>query len=426
MKLQRPLEPQLAPSTVAFLKNDAAEPLQTQVATLVQLILRDAVAARTSDIHLDAQESSYRIRFRVDGALHDVTTLDHELGKRVLRYFRTTSGLKNPKPHEPQDGRLHVAIGERPWEIRFTAAPAAFGEKASLRLLNRQQLDRSISELGLSEATLDLIRTWTDDSMGMLVVAGPTGSGKTTTLYALLHELKMRQRSVVTIEDPVEYQIEGITQLEVHEDHGMTFAQGLKSMLRLDPDYLLVGEVRDAESASTAVDAAGAGHILMTTLHCRDAVGAVTMLRNYAVQDHEIAAALKLVIAQRLVRKLCTKCRVYEPHSTDEKRWLDRLSIECPRRTWHATGCDGCNKTGFHGRLGVFEVWPLDNTCERLIASHASEQELWQRFLIQNHPILLQDGLTKASNGLTTLEELKGMGVSGQGHLLMAPRRHRM
>ena len=241
MKLNRPLERQLAPSVHAFLKKDAPESHHTRTATLVRLLLEEAATARTSDVHLDPHESDYCIRFRIDGALHDVAMLDLETGKRLLRYFRTTAGLDNPKPHEPQDGRLHLEIDDQPWEIRFTAAPSSFGEKAALRLLNRQRLERSISELGMSDATLDLIKTWTEDSTGMLVVAGPTGSGKTTTLYALLHELKTRQRSIVTIEDPVEYQVEGITQLEVHENHGMTFVEGLKSMLRLDPDYLLVG-----------------------------------------------------------------------------------------------------------------------------------------------------------------------------------------
>ncbi len=426
MKLQRLLEAHLGRSFNAFLKNDVPESLHAGLATLVELMFEDAVAARTSDIHLDPHQSSYCVRFRIDGALHDVAVLDRQTGMRLLRYFRTSAGLSNPKPHELQDGRLNVQIQELPWEIRFTTAPSAFGEKASLRLLNRQGLERSISELGMSNATSQLIQTWIEDSSGMLVVAGPTGSGKTTTLYALLHELKMRQRSIVTIEDPVEYQVEGITQLEVHEEHGLTFAQGLKTMLRLDPDYLLVGEVRDPESASTAIDAAGAGTILMTTLHCRNAVSSVTMLRNYDVQDYEIATALKLVIAQRLVRQLCSECRVYESLASDENRWLERLHMDLPNKTWHARGCEKCSQTGFHGRLGVFEVWPVDNTCERLIASHGTESDLWQHFLVQKLPILLQDGLVKAANGLTTLAELRGMGISAQGHLLTPSKRQRM
>jgi len=303
----RKLEPQLAPAFHAFTKSLASNPEEKRVTTRTLRLFEDAIAARASDIHIDPNGKDYSIRFRIDGALHDVATVVLNEGTRFLRYFRTMAELGPPKPHHPQNGHFHLEVHGEAWEFRLSSVPAVLGEKVALRLLNRKRLEIRIADLGMSDETLDAIRIWTEDSTGMLLVAGPTGCGKTTTLYALLHELKMRQRSIVTIEDPVEYQIEGITQIQVHEALGLTFSEGLKTMLRLDPDYLLVGEIRDADSAATAIDAAGAGRILMSTLHSRDAVGVITMLRNYGIEDHEIAAVLEVVVAQRLVRRLCEK-----------------------------------------------------------------------------------------------------------------------
>ena len=420
--MKRKLESQLAPAFHAFVESGTPDPALPVTTTSALRLFEDAIDVRSSDIHIDPQESMCRIRFRIDGALHDVAEIEKETGTRLVRYFRTKAELGPPKPHEPQNGRMHMELHGEPWEIRLSTAPAAFGEKIALRLLNRRQLEKRISELGMARKTLEEIEAWTEDSAGMLLVVGPTGSGKTTTLYALLHELKMRQRSIVTIEDPVEYQIEGITQIQVHESTGMTFAEGLKAMLRLDPDYLLVGEIRDRESASTAIDAASAGRILMSTLHTRDAVGAVTMLRNYGVEDYEIAAALEMVVAQRLVRRLCEKCKKFEPADDSEKRWMDRLEIEYPKDCWHAAGCKECDGTGFQGRLGVFEVWRLNEECEQNILNHSDELHLRQVLLSHEHPILLQDGLLKAAQGQTTLAELQGMGASSQGYLLRYPR----
>jgi general secretion pathway protein E len=426
MRTTRKLEPQLAPAFHAVEQSETPNPEELHATIRTLHLFEDAIAARASDIHLDSHGDEYCIRFRIDGTLHDVAMVELEEGIHFLRYFRTMAELGPPKPHVAQNGRIHMNIHGEPWEIRMSTAPAALGDKVALRLLNRKQLEIHISDLGMSSETLQAIRNWTEDSTGMLVVAGPTGSGKTTTLYALLHELKMRQRSIVTIEDPVEYQIEGITQIPVHEANGLSFAEGLKAMLRLDPDYLLVGEIRDRDSAGTAIDAAGAGRILLSTLHSRDAVGVITMLRNYGIEDYEIASALEIVVAQRLVRRLCEKCKKLEPPTDAEKRWMDRLGMEYPKDCWHATGCKDCSLTGFHGRLGVFEVWQLSEECDQSILNHADELHLRKALLTHDHPILLQDGLIKAAQGLTTLTELQGMGASSQGYLLNYPHRTKM
>lgn len=413
MKESRKDQPHLAP------RYHSSEPgsQKQQTSEGVRRLLEDAVKARASDIHLDPNSANYCVRFRIDGTLHDVASVSRDEGEHFLRYFRTQAELGLPKPHEAQNGRIHMQILKQPWEIRFSSAPAILGDKLALRLLNSGQLEKRIFELGMSGETLRAIKEWTEESVGMLLVAGPAGCGKTTTLYALLHELKMREQSTVTIEDPVEYRIDGITQIQVSEDHGMTFAEGLRIMLRLDPNYLFVGEIRDRLSAVTAVDAAGAGRVLMSTLHSRDAVGVVTMLRNYGIEDHEIAAALEMVVAQRLVRRLCGHCRkLGEPLET-EMQWFTRLGIDPPKQCWHSAGCAACDQTGYHGRIGIFEVWRLSDQCKQDILHHANELELRNKLRTMDHPFLFQDGLLKAAQGLTTIPELQATGTSSQAHL---------
>jgi type II secretory ATPase GspE/PulE/Tfp pilus assembly ATPase PilB-like protein len=242
----------------------------------------------------------------------------------------------------------------------------------------------------------------------MFLVTGPTGAGKTTTLYALLHELRMLERSIVTLEDPVEYDIDGITQLQVDEDHGLTFRNGLKAMLRLDPDFLLLGEIRDVESARTAAAAASSGHVLLSTLHSHDPVNAVTTLRHWGLADYEITAALQVVVSQRLVRRLCPACRKQEAPKPRELRWLRGVVEEVPDAIWHAVGCGECRGLGYQGRVGVFEVWRLQDDDLDLIADHATERAVRQHLRKRRHQTLVNDGLEKARSGETTVCELLG------------------
>jgi general secretion pathway protein E len=247
----------------------------------------------------------------------------------------------------------------------------------------------------------------------MLLVAGPTGTGKTTSLYALLHELRLLDCSVITIEDPVECQIDGISQIQVDEPHGLTFAEGIKAILRLDPDYMLVGEIRDGSSARAAVDAAATGRTLMSTIHTRDAVGSVTVLRNLGLADHEIAAVLSIIVSQRLVRRLCPHCRTCGPPTEREARWLDTVKVPVPDTTWHAVGCDKCRDIGYRGRMGVFEVWRLDEHDYGLILDHADERSIRDRLCHTDHNFLLADALVKVESGITSIEELRSMGGFG-------------
>jgi general secretion pathway protein E len=295
-------------------------------------------------------------------------------------------------------------------DLRLAQAPCLRGDKLSIRVFSNSNEAMILPDLGLEETGLEDLEDWLDDVSGMLLVCGPTGSGKTTTLYTMLHQLKLHERNVMTIEDPVEYEIEGINHIQLDTRHGMTFNEAIKSMLRLDPDYLMVGEIRDAASAEAAITAATSGHALMSTLHSRDAVGAVEMLRNYGINGLELSSSLILIVAQRLVSKLCPHCCVEEAPSEDERRWLERLSRKVPETVWHARGCEECNQTGYHGRTGVFEVWRINRDEYQLILEDADRRSLYQSLARRGHSFLLDEGLKKASKGVTSLDELRAMG----------------
>jgi type II secretory ATPase GspE/PulE/Tfp pilus assembly ATPase PilB-like protein len=267
-----------------------------------------------------------------------------------------------------------------------------------------------LQDLGLHAEGLEAIHEWLGHVSGMLLVAGPAGSGKTTTLYALLHKLKLHERSVITVEDPTEYQVDGINHIQIDKLHGMNFVEGVKAMLRLDPDFLMLGEIRDNDSAHAALTAASSGRALMSTLHSRDAVAVVETLRNYGLTGHEISANLMLVVSQRLVRLLCPHCRVKAGPNNEEKHWLHGLGRPAPRKVWHARGCEQCHGVGFKGRTGIFEVWRIDAEEYQLILDDADRRTLYRHLTGRGHRFLLDDGLAKAAEGLTTLSELRTIG----------------
>ena len=295
------------------------------LATIADELITEAVRIGASDVHVTPYSDRVLIRIRVDGAMLDVLELPVPSGMQLIHHFKVMAGMDPTRAFRPTDARQTRHVDGHEVDLRLACAPCVAGENLAIRLLSPQRLRRTVEDLGLCEPERCPIEKWLAGSAGMLLAAGPTGSGKTTTLCALLHELKMTDRRVVTIEDPVEYQIDGVAQMQVDERHGLTFAEGLRAMMRLDADYLLLGEIRDAETAQVALEASTSGRVLMSTLHSRDAFGAVTALRNWGLADHEIATCLSMVIAQRLVRKLCPYCRRRGPPTETTVQWLTML-----------------------------------------------------------------------------------------------------
>ncbi|MCW8917306.1 MAG: GspE/PulE family protein [Gammaproteobacteria bacterium] len=377
---------------------------------LADALLRDAARERATDLHLDAQSRGILVRLRIDGVLHDAALLDHEPGKLLVNQLKALARLDPVIRFVAEDARLGYELDGEMLDLRLTRAPCLHGDKLSIRLFDRPIMPHQLQELGLHAQGLEELQEWLGSVSGMLLVAGPSGSGKTTTLYALLHRLKLHERSVITVEDPVEYQVDGINHIQIDKFHGMTFVEGVKAMLRLDPDFLMLGEIRDSDSAHAALTAASSGRALMSTLHSRDAVAVIETLRNYGLSGHDIATNLMLVVSQRLVRRLCPHCRVEAGPNNEEKHWLHQLGRPVPKRVWHARGCERCHGVGYRGRIGLFEVWRIDAEEYQLILQEGDRRTLYRHLAGRGHRFLLDDGLAKVQEGLTTLGELRVIG----------------
>ena len=382
--------------------------------SLTDMLLRDAVRERATDIHLDPLRDGVHVRLRIDGKLLDTEVLGHDHGTRLIRHFKVISNLDTSHAFRIADSRITHSVEGRLIDLRLAAAPTVAGEKLSIRLLEPDRVQQRLDQLGLSEGQYEQIRHAMANTRGMFLVAGPTGSGKTTTAYSLLHELKGCGCAIVTVEDPVEYEIDGISQIQVDDRHGLTFADALRGVLRLDADYILMGEVRDAAAADAAVDTAGSGRVLMSTIHSPDAVGTITSLRNLGVSDSEIATSVRMVIAQRLVRRLCPLCRRLESPGDLDKRWLKSMPLaEMPTQVWSAGGCASCRNLGHMGRIGLFGVWTLGDDDCALILDHAPERVLRQHLASQNYYSVVHDGLHKAMLGITSFAEVRASGLGG-------------
>ena len=377
-------------------------------------LIDDALRARATDIHLDPHLEHLRIRLRIDGRVIEALRIDAGMGARLTNQFKVLAGL-NPVPSlAAADGSFSWPPGEEGSEetfLRVTAVSCVAGEKMAIRFLAPPETFQDTLSLGIGEQGARGIRRWMDATGGMLLVAGPTGSGKTTTLYTLLNQLRLSDSHVITLEDPVEYEVPGINQIQVDEASGLDFATGTRSLLRLDPDYVLIGEIRDPDSARAALNVAGSGRSLMGTLHSRDAVGVVSSLRHLGLGDAEISANLGLVVAQRLVRRLCEHCRERGPLPSREAEWLDAMGMTLPDEAWRPAGCDRCDGLGFRGRTGVFEVWQPTAADHGLILRNADESRLRRALLERGETLMLQDGLTKAEQGVTSLGEVLRMGA---------------
>ena len=333
---------------------------------LVDYILAEGIAQRSSDIHIEAEEVEVAVRYRIDGVLRQVMTLPRSVGIPLVSRIKIMSGLDIADRLRPQDGRARVAVNGVPVDLRISTLPATHGEKVVVRILDQRAMVLSLEKMGLGAIELEQLRTLLDLREGFVLVTGPTGSGKTTTLYSVLRRVQERKVNIITVEDPVEYRIPGIVQVQVHEKAGLTFASALRSILRQDPDVVLLGEIRDRETAGIAVQAALTGHLVLSTLHTIDAASSITRLADIGVDNYKIAAALKGVVAQRLVRRLCPACRrpSESPISGRLRHWIPEGST-----VMEPVGCSECSNTGYRGRLSVVEILTVTHEIERLIAA---------------------------------------------------------
>jgi len=408
----RPLKPELAPR-FGKLATGSKEDEKAEPEALFQALIEDVTSASASDLHLDPEADHYCLRIRKDGALHDTHLIPASLGERIVNHFKVMADLDPTPALRPMEGWIDYDFGERTINLRITCAPSIGGDKLSIRLLDPKNIRRSMQELGLIRKQSEHIKAWIGDIQGMFLVVGPVGSGKTTTLYAMLDELRHRERSIVTIEDPVEYRIEGVAQMQVSSRRDFTFANALKSILRLDPDYIMVGEMRDSGSTDAALNAAMTGKVLLSTLHSKDAVGVITALRNYGVEDYEIAAMLELVAAQRLVRTICEDCKHEAPLKQIDKTWLESVGRETPEKVFYPQGCDACGGVGYSGRTGIFEVWKLEEREKELLLKHPDEQSLRKQMREWGLPSLLDSAWSLMQSGETSPTEIRSLGNLG-------------
>ena len=380
------------------------------VVKLVNGVLARAADEGASDIHFEPQAKDLLVRFRHDGVLHETMTIPKRLQQGVLSRLKIMADLDIAERRVPQDGRIGLVVGGRPIDMRVASLPTVYGEKIVIRLLDRANVMLRLEDLGFAEQALARYAKSYSKPYGAVLVTGPTGSGKSTTLYGTLNILNTPEKNIITVEDPVEYRLQGINQVQINPKAGLTFASGLRSILRCDPDIIMVGEIRDKETAQIAVESALTGHLVLSTLHTNNAPGALSRLTEMGVEPFLTASAVDCVIAQRLVRKLCEYCKESYPAT---KEMLERLSF--PQQAienwknvnlYRPAGCARCNHTGYKGRMGIYEVMPVSEAIERLIVERKSADEILRVATAEGMISLRQDGIERVLQGRTSIEEI--------------------
>ena len=383
---------------------------EAPVVELVSNLMAQAVEQRASDIHLEPEERIFAVRFRIDGVLHTRLQLPRDRFDAVASRLKLISGMDIAERRLPQDGRLSTRVGGQEMDIRVSALPGVHGESIVMRLLPKERKELGLEKLGFESDHLAMMKEWTAEANGIVLVTGPTGSGKSTTLYASLAAANDGLKKIITVEDPVEFQLPAITQIQAHPDIGLTFANALRSILRQDPDVIMIGEIRDLETAEIAVQAALTGHLVLSTLHTNDAISAFTRLIDMGVEPFLVATPIRAVQAQRLVRRLCSHCA--RPHSVPQNIeaeaavFAHKVLPGMASRWMEAVGCTQCMNTGYRGRLGIYEMVPVSEAMQHLIVSGASVNEMKKLAREEGHRFLRDDGLLKAWQGLTTVEEV--------------------
>jgi len=379
---------------------------QAPVIRMINALLLQALRERASDLHFEPYEGRAVVRFRVDGMLRDAIEPPRALHGALVSRLKVMAGLDIAERRLPQDGRIALRLGGRQVDVRVSTLPTGAGERVVLRLLDQEAARLDLATLGMSSATLEAVDRLIREPHGILLVTGPTGSGKTTTLYAALSRLPRGTANMMTVEDPIEYALDGVAQTQVNPRIDLTFARALRSILRQDPDVIMIGEIRDLETAQIAVQASLTGHLVLATLHTNDAASAITRLADMGVEPYLLASSLLGVLAQRLVRTLCQHCRLVGSPSEGERRLLDEIGLPPSQPAFHANGCAECNRSGFAGRTGIYELLRIDETLRRMIHDGAGEITLRDAALRAGMRRLRGDGARLVADGRTSLAEL--------------------
>jgi len=387
------------------------------ISNLLEVILSGALTTNASDIHIEPEETSIRLRYRLDGVLHDVEQIDSRLFKQITARLKLVSGMKLNLQQAAQDGRFAVKVEGAEIEIRASIIPGAYGESVVMRILNPKSINVTFENLGVDDELLKVFLKEISRPNGMILLTGPTGSGKTTTLYSFLRKVNSTESKIITIEDPIEYHLAGINQTQVNRTKGYTFLSGLRASLRQDPDIIMVGEIRDSETAKIAINASLTGHLVFSTLHTNNAAGAIPRLIDLGVNAKILSSALTLPIAQRLVRRLCPFCKKEDIPTPEEKSLIDNVIITIKKKkpalvlpqtekVWRPIGCEKCNKTGYTGRIGVYEAIIMDDAVAKVTIENPSEKEIKIAAIPQGILDMRQDGILKILTGVTDMSEL--------------------
>jgi general secretion pathway protein E len=387
---------------IGHLKDLASE---APIIRLVNLFITRAVENRASDIHIEPFEDELKVRYRIDGVLHDIESAPKKLQAAIVSRIKIMAKLNIAERRLPQDGRIRLKIAEREIDLRVSTIPVLYGESVVMRILQREGIVIDLYKLGFPAQTLSLLNTLITKPNGIILVTGPTGSGKTTTLYGALDKINSPDKKIITVEDPVEYQLKGVNQIQVKPQIGLNFANTLRHIVRQDPDIILIGEIRDLETAEIAIQSALTGHLVFSTLHTNDAPSAVTRLLDMGVENFLLSSTIRGILAQRLVRVICSVCRETDP-STVCKEELSILGISTDTVLYRGRGCEQCTYTGYYGRSGIFELFIIDDVIRKLILKNSDANELREAARKRGMRSLLEDGAEKVRAGITTISEV--------------------
>jgi general secretion pathway protein E len=392
---------------------------EAPIIKLVNNVLFQAVKQGASDIHIEPFEKEIRVRYRVDGVMHEIMSPPKRIQDSLVSRLKIMAHLNIAEKRIPQDGRIAIKVGDKAIDLRVSVLPTSFGERVVLRLLDKSRGFKKLDDMELNPRHLELLKTNIERPNGIIYITGPTGSGKTTTLYSLLIEVNKPDVNIITVEDPVEYQMKGIGQVQVREKVGLTFATALRSILRQDPDIVMIGETRDSETAQIAIQAALTGHLVLSTLHTNSAPAAITRLIDMGIEPFLIASSVELVVAQRLIRQLCQACKKkYKP----EVELLKRIGLTDKQTSsitfYKALGCSECNNSGYRGRMPIFEIMPMSNEIAKLTMVRADTRKIAEQAKKEGMTYLVEDGIAKIKEGLTSIEEVLSVASAEQDEIV--------